>query len=154
MTSSISKRAIAGAVGFIYAVLYGFWTMLITGGGHGNFIWLFLFITIEFVGLYFPLMTVIAVDLRRRATKIIFGSLIGFNLIGSTIMILGWVNDTSGERQSDFSRMVQMNGFEWILTFAAVHFFPTVIFLFLLIRSILLGSSLPDEEPMINLNLS
>ncbi len=51
--SKSRKRLIAGTVGVAYAVLYGFWTLLLTGGGHVNFIWFFLFFSVEFCGLYF-----------------------------------------------------------------------------------------------------
>ena len=64
MPSLAVKRIIAGAIGLLFAVVYGLWTMMLTGGGHGNFIWCLLFLFVEFVGLYFPLMAILAVDLR------------------------------------------------------------------------------------------
>jgi hypothetical protein len=51
-------------------------------------------------------MAVLAVDLRQRSTRMIFGGLIGFNLIGGTAMIIGWINEKSVEEPSDFSKMV------------------------------------------------
>ncbi len=88
------RRLAAGFAGLIYAALYGFFAMFATGGGHGNFVWLFSFIFIEFFGIYFPVMGVLAVDLGSRFTKVIFGSLIIFNVIGSLLMLWGW---TRGE---------------------------------------------------------
>lgn len=149
------KRPIAAAIGIVYAFIYGFWTMLLTGGGHGNFIWLGLFLFVEVFGLYFPLMSALAVDLRPWFAKIVFGSMIGFNLIASTIMILGWVNEPGvGERPSDFSRNVQVSGIESVVLWAFIHFLPTFIFAFLLTRSILARDSLVNEDRLASLNLS
>lgn len=129
--------------------------MLLTGGGHGNFIWFMMFLLIEFFGLYFPLMAVLSIDLRSLLIKIIFGSLIGFNLIASSIMIYGWITEVGENgKPSDFSKMVQVSGIESIVICAAAHFLPTVIFAFLLIRSILFSGSLPEEEITVSLNLS
>jgi hypothetical protein len=147
MTSLPVKRLIAGFVGLVYAVIYGFWTMLLTGGGHGNFIWFMMFLLIEFFGLYFPLMAAMAANLRSVAARTVFGAFIAFNLITSSVMIYGWVTE-AGEngKPSDFSKMVQISGIESILFFAGVHFLPTFVFLFFLIRSIIFGSSSSDEE--------
>lgn len=130
--------------------------MLATGGGHGNFIWFLMFMFIEFVGLYFPLMAVLAINLKSFIVKVIFGSLIGFNLIASTIMIIGWIfeTETYGRDVNDFERMLQVNGIGMVIFSTGAHFLPTVIFLFLLIRSILFGTSLTDEDDSVSLNLS
>ncbi len=130
--------------------------MLATGGGHGNFIWFLMFLFIEFVGLYFPLMAVLAINLKSFIVKVIFGSLIGFNLIASTIMIVGWIfeTETYGRDVNDFERMLRVNGIGMVIFSAGAHFLPTVIFLFLLIRSILFGTSLTDEDDSVSLNLS
>ena len=154
MTSRGTRRLIAGVGGVLYAVVYGFWTMIATGGGHVNFIWLFLFILVDFFGLYFPFMTLFAVDLRSKLKKIIFGSLIGFNLIASSIMIFGWVNEPTTDRPSDFSRAIRANGTEGILLCAALHFLPTIIFTFFLIKSILRADPRPEEDRFVNLKLT
>jgi hypothetical protein len=153
MDSSTKNRVIAGGVGLLFAVIYGFWTAILTGGGHVNFIWIGLFIFVEFFGLYFPLMAVLAVNLRSFVTKIVFASLIAFNLLASSIMILGWVSEPPDDRPSDFERTVRANGIGDVIFFAAIHFLPTMIFLFILIKSILSGPS-PDEDDSISLDLS
>ncbi len=153
MPSLAVKRIIAGAIGLLFAVVYGLWTMMLTGGGHGNFIWLLLFLFVEFVGLYFPLMAILAVDLRPFLAKIFFSSLICFNLVVSSIMIIGWMTESGDNGLSDFQKMWQM-GAGWILFAAFAHFLPTIIFIFLLIRSILFGSSLADDDQTFSLNLS
>lgn len=150
------KRILAGAIGLLFAVVYGFWTMLITGGGHGNFVWFVMFMTVDYFGLYFPLMSVMAVDLRPKLIKIVFGSLIGFNLIASSIFLLCWVIGipVGAAEKNDFSEMLRINGIGWILICAAAHFLPTIIFSFLLIKSIMFGSSLSDDDRSGGLNLS
>lgn len=154
MASVASREVIAGLVGLAYAAVYGFWTMLATGGGHGNFVWFGLFIFVEFLGLYFPIMAVLALNLRSRMTKIVFGSLILFNLVASVIMILGWMTE-SGEdgRPSDFSRQIEINGLGVVLFCIAFHFLPTVVFAFLLIRSVLFGQALAEPDEMVLLDL-
>lgn len=157
MSSLTLKRIIAGVIGLFFAVVYGFWTMLITGGGHGNFVWFMMFMTIEYFGLYFPLMSVMAVDLRSKLIKIVFGSLIGFNLIASFIFLLCWVSGIpigKAVEKNDFSEMLRINGVGWILVCAIAHFLPTIIFLFLLVKSTFFGSSLSDENESVSLNLS
>ena len=93
MTTRTKKNLLAGIAGLIYAFFYGLWTASITGGGHINFIWLMMFVFIEFFGLYFPLMTVLSFNLRLMVPRIIFGSLIFFNLIAITLMIYGWLTE-------------------------------------------------------------
>ena len=144
MTSIAVKRLIAGIAGLTYGVVFGSWTLLGTRGWHGNVIWFFLFLFAGLLGLYFPLMAVLAVDLRSRIVKAIFGSLIGFNLVITTVMISAWVTETGGYTPPhDFSITVQANGIGVVLICAAAHFLPTLIFF---------GSSAPDEDTPISLN--
>ena len=148
------KRFAAGVIGVLYAVLYGFWAMLATGGGHVNFIWLFLFFIVGFFGLYYPVMAVLLVDLRKRLLKMIFGSLIGFNLIVSVVMIVGWITEKDGDRPSDYSRMVQHNGIEGVLLCGSLHFLPTLVFAFMLIRAITRdGSKGDNDDSLLSLQL-
>lgn len=155
MASLVARQVIAGAVGLVYAVIYGFWTMLATGGGHGNFVWIGLFLFVEFFGLYFPLMCVLAVNLRSFFIKILFGSLIAFNLIASTIMILGWMTETEPLKNgmTDFQRMMEGSGIWSLILCAAAHFLPTIVFAFLLVRSILFGQPLGDHDQTETLGL-
>jgi hypothetical protein len=102
-------------------------------------------------------MSVLAVDLRSKLTKIIFGSLIGFNLLASSILLLCWVIGIplgKAVEKTEFSEMLKMNGIEWVLICAAAHFLPTIIFLVLLVKALFFGSSLSDENDSVSLNLS
>lgn len=149
--SKSRKRFIAGAVGVVYALLYGFWTLLLTGGGHVNFIWFLLFFFVEFCGLYFPLMAVLAVNLRGMFLKTIYGGLIGFNLIVSVVMIADWVTEEGTDRLSDFERTVNANGHGAVVLFALIHFLPTLVFSVLLLRAIKKGEA---EEGLTEIRLS
>lgn len=135
--SYLTRRIIGIVAGIIYALIYGFWTMFITGGGHGNFIWLFLFFFPEVLGLYFPLMCFLATDLRSLFSKVAFGVLIAVNVIVSSVLITGWINEPStGDGPSDYSRMVQANGIGAVVLCAGLHFLPTFVFIGVLIRAI------------------
>ena len=156
MSSQATKRVIAGIIGFAYAVTYGFWTMLLTGGGHGNFVWFGMFLFVEFFGLYFPLMAVLAVDLRSFIIKVVFGTLIAFNLIASSVMVFGWITETEPVRNglTDFERRLQLDGVGFIIIEITVHLLPTLIFAFLLVRSILFARSIVGNDDSASLNLS
>lgn len=145
---------LAGVIGVLYAIVYGFWTLLATGGGHGNFIWFALFFFAGCFGLYYPLMSVLAVDLRERFIRLVFGGLIVFNVFASIIMIGGWITEQGGDRPSDFSRVMQHSGLGSIVFCAALHFWPTALFSILLARSIIGGGSLADKDGLIGLKLS
>jgi hypothetical protein len=142
---------IAAFVGILYAFLYGFWTAMATGGGHVNFIWMWMFITVEGFGLYFPIMGVLSVDLRGRITKLIFGSLIVINLVLSTVQLLSWVTDTEGDPMTDFERTVR-SGYGTLAICAFVHFLPTLVFTLLLIGSAIAPASEHAHES-VNLEL-
>ncbi len=82
------KRRVAGAaVGLVYGIFYGFWTMLLTGGGHGNFSWFLLFFTAQFFGLFFPLVGLFAADLRPFWAQNGFWIVMSASLMITLIMI-------------------------------------------------------------------
>lgn len=148
------KRVIAAFAGSVYAVIYGFWTMLLTGGGHGNFVWIGLFIFVEFFGLYFPLMAFLTFGLKSFSAKLIYTSLILFNLLASTVMILGWITEPATERASDFDRTVQLDGIGFVLITATIHFLPTLIFAGVLVKTLLTATSEDREDNLLDLKLS
>lgn len=128
--------------------------MFVTGGGHGNFIWFMLFLFVDLFGLYFPLMAILAVDLTSYLAKVVFGTLIGFNLVASTILIIGWISESGANGPSDFARTVQHVGIGDVIFCAGVHFLPTIIFSFLFARVALFGDDTPNEDNMVSLKLS
>lgn len=153
MTSKTVKQLIRAAMGVLYAFAYGLWTMLPTGGGHGNFIWFMVFFFVEFFGLYFPIMAALSVDLRSRTTKLVFGSLILFNLIGSLVLIGGWIFDTSDKSSRDFANAWERGNFSFALFCVFIHFLPTIFFAFQLIKAMYSGTDSPDEDQMVTLDL-
>ena len=154
MSSSSRKKIIFGLLGFLYAVVYGFWTMMATGGGHGNFIWFLLFLMPGIFGLYFPLMAALAVELRERFIRMIFAGLLGFNLVTSIVMIVGWITESPTDGRSDFERTVGSLGYGGILFCGAIHFLPTFVFLVLLGRALTGGGSPADDDGLTQIQLS
>jgi len=143
-----AKPILAVVGGFVYALIYGFWTLFITGGGHGNFIWIGLFLFTEFFGLYVPLMAFLALNLTTLFRKVVFGSFVCFNVISGIVMIAGWVNSPDEpDRASEFHRQLQINGLTFVLICAFIHFLPTVIFLTILIRSIVAPKAPIESNP-------
>ena len=153
MASITIKHIIAGGIGLLFALIYGVWTIMLTGGGHGNFIWFSLFLTAGLLGIYYPFMAFLAIDLSSLIAKIVFGSLIAFNLIVSLFWIIKWITEANDGRPTDFQKMWQM-GAGWVLFAAFAHFLPTIFFLLLLIRSIAFGSSLAEDDQTVSLNLN
>jgi hypothetical protein len=140
------KNIVAAIIGIAYAVLYGLWTAIATGGGHVNFIWFWMFFTIEMFGLYFPLMTVLAVNLRSQLTRMLFGCLITANVIASSLMIYGWVNEPPSDQMSDFERSLRVNGYGGLMFCGMLHFLPAGIFYFLLFKAAYFPSNNKDGK--------
>ncbi len=126
--SPTAKNLSSATVGTVYALVYGLWTAIATGGGHVNFIWFWMFFKIELFGLYFPMMAVFAVNLRDRIARALFGSFIGANFLISLWMIFSWVTETPLDPPSDYARALRANGFGGLAFCALLHFLPTVVF--------------------------
>ena len=152
MASSTIKRIIAAVCGLIYAVIYGFWTMLATGGGHGNFVWFVLFLYVDLLGFYFPLMAALMADLRDKSILNLFGILGLLNLIGSIILIAVWIfgvwEDSLGSLSEDREHM---SGTQ-LLFCSFVHFLPTIIFLFTYYKVKRFGAD-PSDQVVNSLDL-
>jgi len=101
---------------------------MVTGGGHGNVIWLYLFVIVEFVGLYFPLMAILSVDLRPTAVMIVSGALWIFNVVASIAIIIAWILGITGESLDDFGKTLEAMGPLSLAVCVIVHFLPTAIF--------------------------
>jgi|GEM_PF-6269227 len=150
MSSQSVKQVIAGGIGLIYAVVYGLWTIMATGGGHGNFIWFMLFLYVDLGGFYFPAMAVLMVSLYDRSTLKVFGILGLLNLVGSIVLIAAWM--LGGWSTSSFDRQHPMSASQLIFC-GFLHFLPTVIFLFKFYNVRRYGTARPNEEgSSLNLN--
>jgi hypothetical protein len=125
--SPLAKNLTAAMAGVAYAVVYGFWTADATGGGHVNFIWFWMFFTVNMFGLYFPIMAVLAVNLSRRTTRFAFAALLFVNFFTSAVMLYGWVNELPTDRASDFTRALAVNGWDGLGFCAFLHFLPTIV---------------------------
>ena len=131
-SSKIILRVIAAFIGILWAVFYWFWTMALTGGGHGNFVWLGILVLVEFGGLFFPLMAVLMLDLRSKLVQTIFGALTMFNIIGSIVLIFLWIQGFYPFSDGDYLKTDRT----LIMLSAPVHFLPAAIFFTVLIIAI------------------
>jgi hypothetical protein len=138
-----TKRLVGAGIGALYALSYGIWTMIATGGGHGNFIWLWLFIVTHFFGGFFIVMGALAVELRTATTRLVFASLITLNFATSTYHIEDWVRDTQGT--GDFATQWQRDPFT-VLLCGGLHFAPLVFFAGVLIRDLFESSQIGQDE--------
>jgi len=120
MEASIAKRAIGLAIGFIFAFVYGFFTMLATGGGHGNVLWFLLFLYAGLYGFYYPLIGFVIPDMRPFWARAIAVSLVVANLSISVIVII-WaviIQDIQKSWRRDSTVFIFL---------AVVHFGPLVV---------------------------
>jgi hypothetical protein len=149
MASTDIKRGIWGFVGLLYAIVYGFWTAMATGGGHGNFVWFYLFLKVDLLGFFFPLMFALAADLRPKAVKIVVGILLVLHLIASVAVIAFWILGYGRATIDDFDKTVGQVGYIILLFCGFVHFLPSFIFSLMLVNSARGG----DHDELIDLDL-
>lgn len=135
MAGSLRKRIIGGLIGGAFAAVYGYFTVLTTGGGHGNLAWFLMFVFAEFFGLYFVVMGALAMDLRTFFQKVLFGSLLGYGFIVSILMIGMWTGGYNSGWTDDFSKL-WANNRGLVVLCGIVHFLPLIIFVFVLLKSI------------------
>ena len=138
----MKRRLIFAALGFAYAFLYGLWTVFITGGGHGNFIWFMLFFFGYLGGLFFPIAGFILADLRplwARATGL---SILIVNL---TLTVFHFA--TMGEiSHNDLAESWDRSSTGFMVA-SVIHAFPAVLLLALICRSFLVQQSEVVELP-------
>ncbi len=121
--------------------------MLATGGGHGNYVWFYLFFYAHLFGLYFPIMGALSASLKSFGSRVVFGSLIAINLGISLIVISGWVFGIAGDDLNDFDKTLRIGGSGLVLFSGFVHFLPSLLFLFILNRAIYSDSlSIEDQS--------
>lgn len=129
----MKKRLIFAAIGFVYAFVYGFWAMFITGGGHGNFLWLMLFFSAYLAGLFFPIAGFIVADLRPLWAKSTGIAVLVVNLLLTVLHFATLGEEGSKDLAESWDR--SSTGF---MVASVIHFFPAVLLLALIFRSFLL----------------
>ena len=126
----MKKRITCAAIGLLYAIVYGFWTAFITGGGHGNFLWLFLFLLAYCFGGIFPVMGFILADLRPVWAKST-GIAISLVSIGVTLVQLFTLGPEGTEDLIEsWNRSPLM-----FLIASFIHVLPLAAFIGLIVRS-------------------
>jgi|GEM_PF-3432940 len=136
-------RLIGLVVGLVYAVLYGFWTMMATGGGHGNFTWLLLFCVAEFLGLFFPIMGFLVVNLRPFWAKVSCGVLLSVTVLLTAYML---VDGLGPDGMDDIIKSWNRDQIAFIVL-SVVHFAPLVVIGAVLLKSIFIDDSMLEEKP-------
>lgn len=68
----MKRRLIGLAIGLAFGGLLGFFLMLMTGGGHGNFGWFVFFLMTSMLGLFYPAIGFLIADLRPMLVKSAF----------------------------------------------------------------------------------
>jgi hypothetical protein len=149
----MGKRVIGGVAGLGYAICYGFWTMLLTGGGHGNFIWMILFFTAYFFGLFFPVMGALVVDLRSVIAKAVFGTFLFVSLLINVIMITPILLGSPGDTTTDFEKSLARDT-AMVIFSAIVHFLPLAVLSLFLVRSIFLGEEIIENDEPVGLGVN
>ena len=130
----IWKRFLGAVVGVVYAVLYGFWTLLETGGGHGNLIWVVLFCTSYFYGTFFPIAGLIAADLKPRWARLSLGVLIAIHLVATTVVLIAAFR--TDLVTADLQKMWEFYRGSLVLS-ASIHLLPIVVLASILLTTIL-----------------
>ena len=122
------KRSIGFLIGLFYAATYGFWTMLITGGGHGNFLWFWLFCNTYFLGLFFPIAGLLVADLNPKSARISLAILLSVHFLalsGNLIFGLGQMTD---DIQRSWDRVTHTS----IVIMTIVHVLPPILLVVIL----------------------
>lgn len=134
-------------LGFVIGVAYGLglaiFTMLLTGGGHGNFLWPTMFFNTTFFGLIYPILGVFVFGLRSAAEKFIVGFILAVHFIFFTLFVFAELtNPSSGPRDTinftvdPFASLIIVSLFVW----------PQLLCVFLLIRRYLIDGVNEEDK--------
>jgi len=90
------RRLIGSIIGLVFGAAYGFFATLMTGGGHGNFLWIMMFFPTIFGLLVFPVIGFIAADLKPKIYKVFFVLVMLFHYVGIPIQLFSQKGLISG----------------------------------------------------------
>lgn len=134
----MKRRFTGAAFGVIFSIFCGFISLLSTGGGHGSYRWISLFVIPELCGIYFAVMGFLGADLTTSSFRWTFGILLSVNTVISSIIIWGNV-------ANDPYTINAWNSDPLVATLiTAVHIVPTFVFGTMLVLSIILAE--PDDK--------
>ncbi len=142
MKQSTKHRLTGTSVGLVYGVAFAFLAAMATGGGHGNFVWIFIYI-IPLIGpvIYFPIMGFLAGDLRSFSSKIVYvGLLIIHYLVLASLTLF-----STGEMAEDNAKMLSRDPGGLIIMIIA-YLMGQIPLLLLLVMSLLGGSNENSED--------
>ena len=150
----MSKRRIGGAlIGLVYGFLYGVWVAVFaSGGGHGfGLTWVALFIFVDWFGFYFVIMGTLVVNVRTLLSRVVFATLVLFNIAVSAILVLSPIVSDQGEETRIFRKSWSIDPSGLILC-AALHFLPSIALLTFFVVKTLFSREGPEER-LVDLNL-
>ena len=150
MKQSTKYRLTGTAVGLVYGVAFAFLAAIATGGGHGNFVWIFIYI-IPLIGpvIYFPVMGFLAGDLRSFFSKIIYvGLLITHYLVLASLTLF-----STGEMAEDNAKMLSRDP-TGLITMIVAYLIGQIPLVLLLVRSLLNGSIEKGDDESKNLSIT
>lgn len=117
------KRIKWALIGLVWALAYGFLSALITGGGHGNFVWLITFFFGYLFGTFIPIMGFIGADPRPFWAKTTGISIVVFWFVFTAIALV---------QSSDGFRDDIVNSWErsplFFIFMSGIHLMPISIF--------------------------
>ncbi len=120
------------AVGLMWACSYGFLAAAVTGGGHGNFIWLVTFLSGYFFGIFIPVMGFVGADLRPFWAKTTGVSLLALWLSFSILPVSGSDNGLIEDMARSWARSRLL-----FIVMSFLHLIPTTVFTVRLARSVI-----------------
>ena len=128
----MKRRLLGLAVGLCYAVGYGFLTMLMTGGGHGNFLWFMAFSLTFFLGLFFPAAGFLVVNLKPVWARAGLMTLLFLNLFSTVYFFWGFLTP---ELWEDMAKSWELSRIGFIV-FSAFHCIPLIALWVIALRNI------------------
>jgi hypothetical protein len=137
----MSRRVVGFLSGLVYALGYGFFTMLVTGGGHGNFLWLMAFLVTFFGGIFFPVAGFLVADLRQVWARTALTVVLFLNLFATIFLFVGFLDEDGWQ---DISESWGRSAFLFVFMSIA-HILPVAILWITDLRELTIRDSISGE---------
>lgn len=117
------RRFLWGIAGLVWALGHGFLTLLVTGGGHGNFLWVSVFVFGYFFGLFIPVSAVIVSDPKPFWARVSGWCLVALTLALTIVSLVTFDEGMMGDVSRSWDRSPSLFVFMSVL-----HFVPVAVF--------------------------
>ncbi|MGE3468144.1 MAG: hypothetical protein AB7J13_14585 [Pyrinomonadaceae bacterium] len=132
----VRLRLVGLAIGTLYGLGLGFTTLMMTGGGHGNFFWPALFFVTTLFGLIYPALGFLIFDLRSILAKsALIAILVTDSLLFAMVLNSEIVRANSSPNDTLTFAIDPIGSSIFIFFFV----WPQILSLILLIRSFMVG---------------